>query len=203
MERKSIVRNERRKPSGAAVMRPELTNALYRALFEEWAATGYTGVSLERVAARAGAGKAAIYRRWPSKLAFVSEAIKSVGLKLSDFDDHGSLSADIAAYLCATRMAFRHPLIRKILPDVVAERARTPEVAMMLDSVTEARRHLGHRMLDRAIARGELSPTLDRELALDLLISSLYMRMIVHSKNTTTAEINRQAIAIAAAIKAC
>src|SRR5690606_15556015 len=155
------------------------------------------------VAARAGAGKAAIYRRWPSKLAFVSEAIKSVGMKLSNFDDHGSLSADISAYLCATRLAFRHPLIRKILPDVVAERARTPEVAMMLDSVTEARRQLGHIMLDRAIARAELSPALDRELALDLLISSLYMRMIVHSKNTTVAEIDRQAIAIAAAIKAC
>lgn len=203
MERKSVDQKKKRKPSGAAVIRPELTTALFRALFEEWAQSGYAAVSLERVAARAGAGKAAIYRRWPSKLEFVCEAIQSVGITLSDFDDHGSLGADIRAYLRTTRVAFRHPLIRRIIPDVVAERIRTPEVSEMLDSVTAARRQLGHRMLDRAIARNELQPSLDRELALDLLMSGLYMRMIVHSKNTTLAEIDRLAIAIEAAIKAC
>ena len=203
MERKSIDRREKRKPSGAAIIRPELTTALFRALFEEWAQSGYGALSLERVAARAGAGKAAIYRRWPSKLEFVCEAIQSVGINLSDFTDHGSLGADIRAYLRTTRAAFRHPLIRKIIPDVVAERIRTPEVSEALDSLAAARRRYGNRMLDRAIARNELQPALDRELALDLLISSLYMRMIVHSKNTTMAEIDRQATAIEAAIKAC
>ena len=203
MERKRIDRKKKRKPSGAAVIRPKLTTALFRALFEEWAQSGYAALSLERVAARAGAGKAAIYRRWPSKLEFVCEAIQSVGITLSDFSDHGSLGADISAYLRTTRVAFRHPLIRKILPDVVAERIRTPEVAVMLNSLTAARRQFGSRMLDRAIARNELQPALDKELALDLLISALYMRMIVHSKNTTMAEVERLAIAIEAAIKAC
>lgn len=203
MERKSVDQNGRRKPSGAAIIRPELTTALYRALFDEWARTGYAAVSLERVAERAGAGKAAIYRRWHSKLEFVCEAIRKVGITLSDFSDHGSLRADIRAYLRTTRVAFRHPLIRRILPDVVAERIRTPDVAVMLDSLTAARRQFGSRMLDRAIARNELRPGLDKELALDLLISSLYMRMIVHSKNTTLAEIDREAVAIEAAIKAC
>lgn len=51
-------------------MRPDLTAALRRALVEEWSRVGYTGISLERVALRAGAGKAAIDRRWPSKRAF-------------------------------------------------------------------------------------------------------------------------------------
>lgn len=203
MERKSIDRKKRRKASGAAVIRTDLTTALYRALFEEWAQTGYAAISLERVAARACAGKAAIYRRWPSKVEFACEAIQNVGITLSDFSDHGSLGADIRAYLRATRVAFRHRLIRKIVPDAVAERTRTPQVAIMLDRVSMARRQLGHRMLDRAIARDELRPALDRELALDLLISSLYMRMIVHSKNPTMAEIDRQATAIEAAIKAC
>lgn len=203
MARKSIDRSKKRKPSGAAVIRPELTTALFRALFEEWAQSGYAAVSLERVAARAGAGKAAIYRRWPSKLEFACEAIQSVGITLSDFSDHGSLGADISAYLRTTRVAFRHPLIRKIIPDMVAERIRTSEISVMLDNVSAARRQFGNRMLDRAIARNELRPALDRELALDFFISSLFMRMIVHSKRTTVAEIDRQAIAIEAAIKAC
>lgn len=37
MERKSIDENSPRKPSGTAVMRGELTAALFRALFERWA----------------------------------------------------------------------------------------------------------------------------------------------------------------------
>jgi hypothetical protein len=52
MERKSAGDNKKRKPSGAAVVRRELTVGLYRALFEEGAETGYTGTSLERVAER-------------------------------------------------------------------------------------------------------------------------------------------------------
>ncbi|RYZ59046.1 MAG: TetR/AcrR family transcriptional regulator, partial [Proteobacteria bacterium] len=58
----------RRAPSGAAVMQPAVTDALTRELFGEWAERGYAAISLERVALRAGVGKAALYRRWPSKL---------------------------------------------------------------------------------------------------------------------------------------
>lgn len=50
MERKSIDHKGHHKPSGAAVIRPELTRALFRALFEEWAQTGYAAINLERVA---------------------------------------------------------------------------------------------------------------------------------------------------------
>ncbi|WP_439570025.1 TetR family transcriptional regulator [Roseovarius mucosus] len=64
MERNRSVVKSRRKPSGAAVQRADLTDALYRAFFEEWAERGFAAISLERVAARAGAGKAAIYRRF-------------------------------------------------------------------------------------------------------------------------------------------
>lgn len=204
MERKGIDRKVgRRKPSGAAVIRPELTTALYRAFFEEWAQCGFRGISLEQVATRAGAGKAAIYRRWPSKLAFACEAMQGVGIGLSDFGDHGSFRNDIGAYLRSTRVVLRHPLIRKIMPDVAAERVRTPDLSAILDGVSAARRRLGSAMLDRAIARNELRPDIDRELALDLLISPLYMRMIVRQKNVTMAELDRQVIAIESAIKAC
>ncbi|MDR7126436.1 TetR-like C-terminal domain-containing protein [Pseudotabrizicola sp. 4114] len=192
-----------RKPTGAAVFRPGLTTALFRAFFEEWAETGYAAVSLERVAARAGAGKAAIYRRWPSKLAFACEAIQAVGLSLADFEDRGSLREELAAALRTTRVVFRHPLMRRIIPDAVAERARTPELSAILDSLAAARRRLGNGMLDRAIARNELHPDIDRELALDFLVSSLYMRMIVRRKNVSLAELNKQVLTIESAIKAC
>ncbi|NMG39263.1 TetR family transcriptional regulator [Chelativorans sp. ZYF759] len=203
MERKSIDGKKKRNPSGAAVMQPELTTALYRALFEEWAETGYAAVSLERVAARAGAGKAAIYRRWPSKLEFACEAIQSVEVMRLGSHDQGSLHADVTAHLRATRAVLRHPLVCRIVPDLVAERLRSKDLATMLDRISEARRQFGHRLLDRAIARNELHADLNRELALDLLFAPLYSRMIVRGKNCTGADLQRLGIAVEAAIKAC
>ena len=203
MERKSIDLIKRRKPSGAAVIRPELTTALFRALFEEWAETGFAAVSLERVAARAGAGKAAIYRRWPSKLEFACEAIRSVEVMRLGTTDQGSLQADIREYLRATRAVLRHPLVRRIIPDLVAERLRSNELAAMLHGIAEARRQFGHRLLDRAIARDELHADLDRELALDLLFAPLYSRLIVRGKSFSRAELDRLGMALHAALRAC
>lgn len=203
MERKSSDDKKIRKPSGAAVIRSELTTALFRALFEEWAKTGYAGISLERVAARACAGKAAIYRRWSSKREFASEAIGSVEIMMLDSTDHGSLQADIRAYLRATRTVLRHPLVRRVIADLVAERIRSGELSTILEGIATARRQFGHQLLDRAIARNEIHADVDKELAIDLLFSSLYMRMVVRGKNVTLDYLDRQTLALDAAIKMC
>ncbi|SMO81791.1 TetR-like C-terminal domain-containing protein [Paracoccus laeviglucosivorans] len=203
MERKSIDHKISRKPSGAAVIRTDLTDALFRALFEEWAQTGYAAISLERVAARAGAGKAAIYRRWPSKREFASAAIERSAPGLGGFGDHGSLEADILAYLTMTRRVLRHPLVRRILPDLHAERMRSGDLAPLLDHVATTRRTAGQAMLDRAIARHELRPDIDREFAFDLIPSPLYWRMIVRCRPIGRADLERQAAVIANALRSC
>lgn len=203
MERKCFDEHERRKPSGAAVIRPELTAALFRALFEEWARTGYAAISLERVAAHAGAGKAAIYRRWPSKLEFACDAIRAVEVMRLAPTDRGNLEADIIQYVRATRAVLRHPLVRRIIPDLVAERRRSDDLSIMLDGIATARRQFGHRLLDRAIARGELRADIDQELAIDFLFGPLYARMIVRGVNFTRAELDRLVAVLACAVKAC
>lgn len=208
MERKrfdvkdDIPKNSKRKPSGAAVMRTDLTDALFASLFEEWAQNGYTGTSLEKVAKRIGAGKAAIYRRWPSKLAFASEAIKAASVALTDIQDHGSLEADIQAYLLMFRRSLRHRLVRRILPDLYAERLRSGELAPLIEELSGFRRQLGHQLLDNAIVRGEIAESIDREMVLDMLPAALYWRMIISGKNMTRKEIERQTIALMAGIKA-
>jgi len=48
-----------------------LEEAIYRAALDELAEHSLDGLSIERVAERAGTGKSAIYRRWPTKLDLV------------------------------------------------------------------------------------------------------------------------------------
>ena len=136
MERNRSVQKSGRKPSGAAVQSAELTDALYRAFFAEWAERGFAAISLERVAARAGAGKAAIYRRFSTHHDFAAAAVMALGLKMAMPEDRGSLHADVLAFLTRLRAVLRHPMIRRILPDLHAEAARSPAMRSWRWSMT-------------------------------------------------------------------
>jgi AcrR family transcriptional regulator len=192
----------RRRASGAALMQPAVTNALTRALFEEWARVGYGALSLEAVARRAGVGKAALYRRWPSKLAMVSDRLEQVGVDLAEVPDTGSLAGDVRALLKSVRRLLRHPLVRRILPDLHAEMSRSPELARAIRERTQvARRARAATIFRRAIARGEVSPDLDVELANDALAGLIYWRMIVIGRRVESAYLEKLACFILAAFR--
>jgi AcrR family transcriptional regulator len=203
LERNRSVQKVKRKPSGAAVQSAGLTDALYRAFFQEWAERGFAAISLERVAARAGAGKAAIYRRFSSHQEFAVAAVSTVGLSLAMPEDHGSLAADVLAFLTRLRTVLRHPMIRRILPDLHAEAARSAAMRDLNTQVARVRRAQAQAILDRAVARGELDRDVDRDLALDLLPAPLYWRMVVLGVTPTRGQLAAEAAAIVAALKEC
>ena len=201
MEHNRSVLQPRRRPSGAAVQSAALTDALYRAFFEEWAERGFAAISLERVAARAGAGKAAIYRRFSSHYEFAAAAVSTLGLTLAMPEDHGSLDADVLAFLTRLRAVLRHPMIRRILPDLHAEAARSARMRDLNTQVAKARRAQAQVILDRAIKRGELDRAVDRDLALDLLPAPLYWRMVVLGVTPRRDQLAAETVAIVAALK--
>lgn len=166
-------------PAGAAVMQPAITQALTRAFFAEWAERGYAALSLENVARRAGVGKAAIYRRWRSKADMAGESLSAVGIAITEVADTGSLKGDILALLFSIRRVLRHPVVRRILPDVHAEIARSPDLKAAIRPFQNARRQHVHLMVDRAIARGELASPVDYEMVADLIAAPIYWRQIV------------------------
>ena len=203
MERKRSNENAAvRAPSGAAVMRAEVTDALAGAFFDEWARSGYAALSLERVARRAGVGKAALYRRWPSKLDMARDLLTKTGLALTDTPPQTSLEGDLLALLLALRRVLRHPRVRRVLTDLHAEIERTPELEAAIHPVQTARRQRAFAIFERAIARGELGPTLDRETAADLAAAPIYWRLAVVRGPSGRAYIERLARVTAAGIRA-
>lgn len=188
--------------SGAAVMRADVTDALTRAFFQEWARAGYSGLSLERVARSAGVGKAALYRRWPEKPVMAGDLLSRVGLTLTDVGDQGSLESDLVALLLALRRVLRHPLIRRIITDLHAEIERTPALEAAIRPFQRARRERINGLIDRAIARGELSPSVDRETAADFVAAPLYWRIAVLGGRSDQQHIARLARMLAAALRA-
>lgn len=194
---------EKRKPAGAAVLQEGVTSAILRAAFAELAEAGYARMSMDAVARRAGVGKAAIYRRWSSKSDMVVALSAQVGVPLAEIGDTGSLRGDLLAYLRATSKLLRHPLASQIVPDLLAEGVREPELAKVFADVVERpRRERGVELLNRAIERGEIAPDIDQDLALDLLIGPFYWRLMITRERMRPGHVERLADTLLAALVA-
>ncbi|WP_239154459.1 TetR/AcrR family transcriptional regulator [Amycolatopsis sp. FDAARGOS 1241] len=170
----------RRTPTGAAVLQPEVTNAITEAVLDELAAVGYGRLAMEAVAKRAGVGKSALYRRWPSKDAMISAVVAEFSVSRATAPDTGSLRGDLIELQQAVHDRLTHPRFSRILPDLIAEGARNPGPAEEIRSaIGGPRREVARRLFDRALGRGELPAGTDVELALDLLAGPSYWRLVV------------------------
>jgi AcrR family transcriptional regulator len=189
-----------RRPSGAAILQSDVTAALTSAFFTEWARVGYAAISLERVAKNAGAGKAALYRRWPSKVNMASDLLSKVGLTLFELPDTGALESDLLAFLLSLRRVLRRRIVQRVVVDLHAEIAREPALQAAIQPFQEARRKRVMTLIDRAIARGEAPASLDRETAADFMVSPLYWRVVVNGGGSDRRHLERLARMTAAAI---
>ncbi|EGG48454.1 MULTISPECIES: TetR/AcrR family transcriptional regulator [Streptomyces] len=170
----------RRAPAGAAVLRPEVTEAIRAAVFEELAAVGYARMSIEGIARRAGVGKTAVYRRWRSKLHLVLDLVSALAVQGLPAPDTGSLEADLRLLYEVTSRALRHPVAGQILPDLQAEAARNPEIAEALQkALREGQQSVTRGIVAAARTRGEIRASADESLALDLISGPLYWRAVV------------------------
>ena len=170
----------RRRTSAGPVLQSEVTDAIQTAFFEELAEVGYGRLSIDAVARRAGVGKAAIYRRWRSKLDITVALTSTVAVAAIDVPDTGSLRADIRQYLENACEALTHPLAGQIIPDLLAEAMRNPGLAeALLHTVRTPRRAKAAILFQRAIERGELSAESDLEMCMDVLAGPLYWRLAI------------------------
>ena len=190
--------------SGAAVKRPQVTDALTRTFFEEWARVGYSALSLDAVARKAGVGKAALYRRWRSKADMAADLVKQLSataIATGDAGDQGSLEADLYAGLLAVRRILRHPLVRRILPDLYTAIPREPALYAAMAPGEMAREKKVEALVDRAVARGDLPADIDRRTVADVLIGPLYWRIVVLGERCDRARLKTLARMTAAAIR--
>jgi AcrR family transcriptional regulator len=171
-----------RTPTGAAVLQSTVTRAITEAVLDELAEQGYARLSMEAVAKRAGVGKSALYRRWTSKQEMAISVIAEFSGEQVRVPDTGSLRGDLRASLDTVTEWLTHPRFSRIMPDLVAEMARNPELGEVVAVMAGApKRERTVVLLRRAIERGELPPDLDLEIALDLIAAPVYWRVIVRA----------------------
>lgn len=140
---------------------------------------GYDAVTMDGIAARAGVGKATVYRRWKSREALVVEAIGRIVAAVPDPDTE-STRDDLMVLMRATLRMYADPATAALLSGLVAAMARSEPIARAVRTgFVGMRRGALRRVLERGIARGDLRADTDLELALDLLSGPMLYRYLV------------------------
>lgn len=125
---------------------------------------GFDGMTIDMVAARAKAGKATLYRRWPSKTELVIDAVacmKNSDINLDDLPDTGTLRGDLVAMIKPHSILDAAKKLR-VMAGLVSLLARNPELADAVRMVVVApRAEINRIFLQRAIDRGEIRGKID------------------------------------------
>jgi AcrR family transcriptional regulator len=130
----------------------ELENALLQAAWDEARAVGYAGLTMEGVAARAGTGKAVLYRRWPKRAELVVAAMRHhVGSITSHIPDTGDLREDVLIVLRQIR-----DRAEQVGPDIIhGLRMESHDLPPETLAITPA---VMMTLLTRAAERGDVRP---------------------------------------------
>jgi AcrR family transcriptional regulator len=170
---------------------PAILDAALAALTEH----GYDATNMNDIAARAGVGKAAIYRRWSSKAALITDALVywRPDLLSNDAPETGSLLGDLDALVERAKRNDTDLVTNNLVLRVALEAAHDPELATALDDLMVFRgRRTVATILAQAAQRGEIPATRDWSLAADVILALGLLRVI--RGQTVDADFVRQVI---------
>ncbi|MER6125605.1 TetR/AcrR family transcriptional regulator [Streptomyces sp. NPDC001795] len=137
-----------------------LERAILDAALEQLSTVGWNGLTMEGVAAGAQTGKAAVYRRWPSKEDLVADALQAGLPRFDEAPDLGSVREDLLVLCRQARDAmFSRPgfALRSVIHEcdtLQAERFH----GVIYGGVVEPTIKLLREVIDRGIERGEVRP---------------------------------------------
>ena len=136
-------------------------------------------VRIEHVAARAGVGKATIYRHWPTRDALVQELLLDLAGPHIEIPDKGSTREEMRAAVLNPIRALTKTDFGPVLRAVLTQVASNPRLAEQFRAtVVRARRNTIAAVIKRGILRGDLRADADADVATELLAGPVYFRFI-------------------------
>lgn len=169
-----------------------LERAILQAALDELLDVGYSGLTMDRVAARAGTNKSAIYRRWPHRAALAVAAYRQLAVP-DEAPDTGDLRTDVLTMLRAAAARIASPQ-GEILHVLAAQVGSEPDLLREIrDQLLDTSLTRWLAVLGRAVARGQaraeaLSPRI-ATLAVDLLRNEYLVRGVTTVPDGTLTEI--------------
>jgi AcrR family transcriptional regulator len=166
--------------------------AILEAARELISEVGYSKVSIEAIAARAGVGKQTIYRWWPSKGAVIFDSFLALSTGADGqgmaLPDTGDVEADLKLVMRATAAEFADPDLEAPIRALNSEIMNDPDLAAQyreklagpVDDAKKVRLRSAHQA-------GQLAADADLDLVLEVLYAPLFQRWL-HRSGPLTAE---------------
>ena len=174
-EQPSEGRRRRGRPRSHAARRAILRAA--RELIEE---NGPTGVTVEGIAARAGVGKATIYRWWPDRHSVAMAALMdSAPTPTSKRAGGQSPLESLERQLRRIVALFATPVGRNVTTMIASADADSELARAFRNHFVLARRDEGRALLQQAVAAGEIRGAVDLEIVVDMIYGVLIFRLLM------------------------
>ena len=157
----------------------EADEAILEAARQLIAEMGYSRMSMDQVARRAGVGKDTLYRRWPSKLVLVRDGILRSAMEAVPVPETDDPRRDLAVYLTRVAEFGSTTTFGSVVAGMVGEAYRNPELASAFQEWAGSRRNTVEALLRRVLRERSSDEPLDLEMELDLLLAPLYYRRLV------------------------
>ena len=166
----------RSRPGGRAA---RVRAAVLSATLEEFADTGYGGLSAARIADRAGVHRSTIHRRWKDLDELLADALVGGAAAAIPSPDTGNLHDDLYLLLHSIAGYIDTDAARTQIRALIGDAARSSTISAVVKSVWSTRFTVGEEVIARAAARAEIRPDLPPGVLLDTLIGPLYVRLLL------------------------
>ena len=165
-----------RRPGGRSA---RIRAAALAATLAELADRGYTALSLEGVAQRAGVHKTTLYRRWGSREELVLEAmLERAGAHIA-VPDTGSLREDLSELARTAAANAASPEVAAMARAVAAGAPHDSRLATANHRFWAARLALDGGIIDRAITRGDVPPETNPRTVIEAVLGPIHLRLLL------------------------
>lgn len=176
--------------------------AVLAATLEELGQRGYTAMSLEGVAQRAGVHKTTVYRRWATKTNLLLDAVASLAEAEIPVPDTGSFAEDMRGFARTIAATITGQGGGAVVRGLFLGAAESIEVRDFLHGFWASRFAQVRPIVQRAVDRGDLPPDTDPDEVIKHLGAPLYYRLLVTAEPVTAAAADRAAEAAVVAAQA-
>jgi AcrR family transcriptional regulator len=174
---------KKKSSSGRAPGRPrsdESRAAILKAAYQILREGGFAQFTVEGVAARAGAGKATIYRWWASKGTLAVEAfLVAVAPQMDAVRESGDPLADLRKQVHLAAAIYRGRAGQLVRELIALGQADSETGKLLLTDFMEPRRQAAMTTLRRAQAAGAVRKDLDLQVLADALWGPIFHRVLV------------------------
>lgn len=148
---------------------------------------GVAGVTLDAVARRSGVAKTTIYRHFESGDHLLLEAVAEL-IECVEAPDTGTLRGDLAAALAGFTDAVEATGLRRLGVSMLHRSLDDAEFAEMHRAMVDQKRSPVRVILQRAIARGEMSPDTDLDVVVPFVEGPFAMQHLLSNRPIDDAE---------------